>query len=136
MTSSSPTHTLIIILAFAQVATGGYLYHLLRPSTPSEAVVESRPTQPQRLSTLRATPGEPRPTAVPITETDEDTGTQDGAILSEVEGIVRPLVPATDVAGLARAFDEEQALEHIAYLASEWHGSIQPILDVLTLLGL
>ena len=39
---------------------------------------------------------------------------------------VRVPVPATDCMGLARMFDEEQALEHVAYLATDARAGRQP----------
>jgi Zn-dependent M28 family amino/carboxypeptidase len=117
---------IIIILVLGQVAIGGYLYHLLCPSTPQQAVVQSGRIQSQRPSTPDATSGDPRPTAVWFPGTDEEGGTYDGPILREVGRVLGPLIPATDVTALARAFDEEQALEHIAYLASDELNGRQP----------
>jgi Zn-dependent M28 family amino/carboxypeptidase len=115
---------LIITLVLVQVAIAGYLVHLLRPPTPQETVVEPRLARPRGMR--EGTSAGSRPTAGPVVEGDDEVGAQIGSVRVEVASVARSPVPATDVAGLAGGFDEEQALEHIAYLASDERNGRQP----------
>jgi Zn-dependent M28 family amino/carboxypeptidase len=117
---------LIIVLVIVQAGIGGYLYRLLRPPAPQDVAVESGRTLTQRPSTPITTPGYPRPTGEPAAQAGEEMGSQDDPPDGEVEAGVGLPVLVTDIAGLARAFDEEQALEHIAYLASDELDGRQP----------
>ena len=102
--------TLIVVLAVVQVGILVYLWSLLRPAVPPEV---AEPTIQQfQLPSAAATSalGGARPTPAP----------------GSVEIVVGPLVHATNYVQRARMFDEERALEHIAYLASDELGGRQP----------
>ena len=101
---------LIIALVLVQVAIGGCVCHVLRPSIPRQAAVDQELSQPESTSTASGLTSDSGVTLMATGETVEEKEIQDA-----VSG---PLIPATDIGGLARAFDEEQAQEHIAYLAS------------------
>ncbi|MGC9335439.1 MAG: hypothetical protein ACP5JJ_14905, partial [Anaerolineae bacterium] len=116
----------IIVLAVALAAIGGRLDYVLRSSTPQGDAVESGRIQPQWSATAGVTVDRSRPTATSIAGTGEGTSPPDGPVVGEAEPVVGLPVSATDVAGLARGFDEEQALEHIAYLASDALDGRQP----------
>ena len=99
---------LIAILAVVQAGILIYLWTLLRPSTPQEA---AEPTIQQfQLPSAASTsvPDDARPTP------------------GSAEIVVGQPVRASNYADRALAFDEEQALEHIAYLASDELAGRQP----------
>ncbi|MDY6875925.1 MAG: M20/M25/M40 family metallo-hydrolase [Chloroflexota bacterium] len=100
---------LIIVLVLVQAGILAYMWTLRRPSVPQDAA-EPAPLQFQWPSVSTATPDETHPTPAP------------GA----AEIVVGPLVPATDYTALARVFDEERALAHLAHLASDELGGRQP----------
>ncbi|MGD2176263.1 MAG: M20/M25/M40 family metallo-hydrolase, partial [Anaerolineae bacterium] len=108
--------TTIVVLVVVQAIVLIYLRHCPRLVAPREAVIESAPAQPERRWPGTSTPGYAQAAARPITSGDEEA----------VAGVVGPLVPATDLTALARAFDEERAIEHIAYLASDELSGRQP----------
>ncbi|MGD8997076.1 MAG: M28 family peptidase, partial [Anaerolineae bacterium] len=116
----------IVILPLVLAAVGGYLYHVQRLPTPQRTVGESGRIQPQPSVTPGVTLGRPRPIAASIDEKNEEAEPTDGPVVGGTELVVGPLVAATDLAGLARAFDEEQALEHIACLSSDELTGRQP----------
>ena len=99
--------TLTVVLTIVQVAILGYLWSLLG-SSPQDAA-ESTPLF-QWPSASTAIPDDTHQTPAPDT----------------AEIVVGPLVPATNHTALARMFDEEQALEHLTYLASDELGGRQP----------
>ncbi len=102
--------TLIILLIVVQGAILAYLWTLEQPS--SDPLPPSSPTPlPTPTSTHASSP----PTDAPPAPTSEPT-----------EFVVGPLVPATDCTGLARAFDPERALDHLARLASADMAGRQP----------
>ncbi len=101
--------TLIVVLALVQVAILAYLWSLFRP-TASQDAAEPAPFQFQWPPASTATPAVMHPTPAPGT----------------VGIVVGPPVPATNYTAAARMFDEERALEHIAYLASDELGGRQP----------
>jgi hypothetical protein len=117
---------LVVVLALVQLAVAGYLVDLLRPAKPETATVEQGRIDPER----QPAPGGIASTvssAVPGAEPEQGEEVLDGPIVSEVEqSIGGPLIEAPDLAGLARAFDEEEALDHIAYLASDELNGRQP----------
>ncbi len=104
--------SLIVVLVIVQVAMLAYVWSLFRPSTPQDAA-EPPPSRFQWLSgsdDATATPADTLPTLAP----------------DAAEVVVGPLVSATDHAALSRRFDEEQALEHLAYLADDEREGRQP----------
>jgi Zn-dependent M28 family amino/carboxypeptidase len=103
--------SMIVVLAIIQVAILAYLWRLLGPSAPQGAAGPTPALQfelPSAAST--SLPGDVRPTP-----------TTDAA-----QTVVGPPVRATGYAARARMFDEEQALDHLAYLASDGLGGRQP----------
>ena len=104
---------LIVVLALVQVAILGYLWNMLRPATPPAAAGPTPTSRFQWPSTSTATPGDTRPAATPE---EEETG----------EIIVGPPVGTANIAALARTFDEELAMEHLAILAGDELGGRQP----------
>lgn len=103
--------SMIVVLAVIQVGILAYLWRLLGPSTPQGAAGPTPSLQfelPSAAST--SLPGDVR--ATPTT----------GA----AQIVVGSPVPATGYAARARMFDEEQALVHLAYLASDALGGRQP----------
>jgi Zn-dependent M28 family amino/carboxypeptidase len=101
--------SLILILVIVLVVILICLWGLLQPGTPQEGV-ESSALRVEWPSASTAVPDNPRPTTEP----------------APVQLFVGPLVAGTNTARLARMFDEEQALEHIAYLADDELGGRQP----------
>jgi len=99
--------SLIVVLAIFQVVILAYLWNLLHPAAPPEAD-EPTPYQVQLPAERTVVPASSTP--LPASE--------------EIE--VGPLISATSYAAPARAFDEERALEHLAYLASDELGGRQP----------
>ncbi len=72
----------------------------------------------------------PTPYPTPFSSEDHPTNnTPEPTFPDEPKGLeiaVGPPVPATDYAGYARMFDEERAMEHVVYLASDELGGRQP----------
>lgn len=101
---------LIIVLALLQAAILVYLGILLRPSGPGTAAEVTASPRFQLPSAGTIVPGGARPTATP----------------APAPVVPEGLIPADDHAALARGFDVEQALEHIAYLAADARGGRQP----------
>jgi len=104
--------SLIVVLAIAQVGILAYLGTLLRPAAPQD-IAEPAPSRLQWLSggdEATATPDDTSPAPAPET----------------AEIVVGPLVSATDLTALSRMFDEEQALDHLAYLADDEREGRQP----------
>jgi len=106
---------LIAILAILQAGILVYLWTLLRPAAPQE-VTGSTPSLPLQVPPATAL----APTGVePTLATEEAPGVA-------VRIVVGLPVPATNTTALARAFDEERALEHVAYLAGDETEGRQP----------
>ena len=104
---------LVVSVVLIQI---GLLGCLLRTPAPGDVATGSDPTPLRQAALPTATP-----TTVPVT-TPPDSVTEDG----DDEPLDGPPVPATDIAAVARAFDEERALDHLAYLASDELGGRQP----------
>lgn len=92
------------------------LGHFLRSSTPRDATAGSVSSQVTETAPRTVTPIPVSATAVPLQTAEDHLD----------EAVAGPPVPATDIVALARAFDEEMALEHLAYLASDELGGRQP----------
>ena len=105
--------SLIVVLAVVQAGIVGYLWRLVGPSVTQETAAGAPPSVQFELPSAASTP---RP---------DDAGPAP-AVTELVEMVVGPPVPAIDYAARARMFDEEQALEHLAYLASDELGGRQP----------
>jgi len=101
----------IIILALIQVVILVYLGVLLWPAAPHQEATGPIPSpQFQLPSAGTVVPG----------------GAQITPEIIPAEITIGPLVPATNYTALARMFDEERALEHLEYLASDELGGRQP----------
>lgn len=100
-----------VVLVLISAALGGCLWQRSRHSPIQDAALPSTRVESQPLSTSigssTGAKGNEDSTAVP----GQEPGAQ--------SAVPRPPVPATDIAGLARLFDEERALEQIAVLASD-----------------
>jgi len=108
--------SLIVVLAVLQAGILVYLWTLLRLAVPQEA---GGPTPSLRFQ------APPAGTAVPASvQPVSATGAAEPDV--PVRIVVGPPVPATNYTALARAFDEERALEHVAYLASDELEGRQP----------
>lgn len=90
--------------------------YLLRATAPDDVRAGSTPSQVNQAALPTATS-----TKAPITAPSEQV-TEAG----DDEPLTGPPVPATDIAAIARAFDAERALEHLAYLAGDELGGRQP----------
>jgi len=106
--------TLIVVLVIVQVAVPGCLRHTPRPATPPAVAGPTSAPGLQSPSASTATPADVRPTPTPPPDAEETSAV-----------IVGPPVDAADIAALARMFDEERALDHLAYLASDELGGRQ-----------
>jgi len=104
---------LIVAAVLIQVALLGYL---LRATVPDEITAGSTPSAVNQVASPT-----PTPTTVPVTIPPEQ-GTE-GRGDERLNG---PPAPATDIAAIARGFDEEEALDHLAYLAGDELGGRQP----------
>jgi len=109
ITSHRKLISLITILALLQVAILLYLGGLLRPEGPETASEPTPSLQFQLPSAGTVVPG----------------GAGQTPEAAPGQTVVGPLVAANDHAALARGFDVERALEHIAYLASDELGGRQ-----------
>ena len=101
---------LTAVLAVVQAGILIYLWTLLRPAAP---LGEAEPTVQQfQLPSAASTsvPGDAQPTPIP----------------GSAESVVGQPVRATNYADRALAFDEERAMEHLAYLADDELGGRQP----------
>ena len=94
---------LIVLMAIIQIGILAYLWTLLRPSRPQEIIAEATPA-PHQLPT-QSPRTDTDPTPVPATEPGETA--------------VGPAMAATNYAQRALMVDEEQALDHLAHLASD-----------------
>jgi len=101
---------LILILTLVQIGILVYLRSLLRPSTAQEAAAEPTAVEYQPPTRPPTSEPQPAPTQAPAP--------------AEVAVVVPVL--ATNYATQALTFDEEQALEHLARLASDDMGGRQP----------
>ena len=114
--------SLVVVLAIVLV---GWI--LLRPSEPQETAGPT-PSQSQRPLAGLVGGFDPvdgfDPVGGPdVTSPDDVHGT---AVPETTEIVAGPPVRGTDFAALTRMFDEEQALEHLVYLASDDLGGRQP----------
>ena len=103
------TFILIVVLVLIPIGIVVYLGARPRPSTPPPTA-EPTPYQPRPASVRTVVPGGGASTPAP----------------TPAEAEVGPLVPATDHTAPARTFDEEQALEHLAFLAADEQRGRQP----------
>lgn len=103
---------LVGVLGVVQIVILIYVWGLLQPLP--EATKGSALPRPSPEAT----------TAVPATAAPGETEVLPET--TEEPRVVGPLLPATDYVSLARAFDAEEALEHIAYLASDDLAGRQP----------
>jgi len=101
---------LIILLVIIQAGILAYLWVLLRPTAPQQAAGPTPLFQFQLPSAGTIVPAGARPTPA--------------APLAEI--VVGPPASATNYTSQALMFDEEQALEHLAYLANDALGGRQP----------
>jgi Zn-dependent M28 family amino/carboxypeptidase/uncharacterized protein YchJ len=105
---------LIAFVAIIQIGILAYLWTLLRPSKPQETIAESTPTQYQLPTRPPRDDTQPTPTPVSTPEAEEVTSSSSSP------------VRATNYVRQAAMFDEELALEHLAYLASDELTGRQP----------
>ena len=107
---------LVVALAVLQAGILVYLWTLLRPAAPQEAAGPT-PSLPFQASPATAPTSTGAGPTLATGETEPDV---------PVRIVVGPPVPATNATALARAFDEERAFEHIAYLAGDETEGRQP----------
>jgi len=105
---------LIVALVLIQV---GLLTIVLRPTAPDEAAPGPSVSPPERITPSAVSSVSSEPTSTRITEVEH--WTNDVAVPESSAS-------ATDIASLARAFDEERAAEHLAHLASDELSGRQP----------
>jgi len=98
---------LIIVLIVVQAGALAYLWTMLRPSETQAEPTAGPTVQQYQLPTRPLASQAPRPTPA----------SHPGS--AEVELVAGPPVAATNYTRYAAMFDEEQALEHIAHLASD-----------------
>jgi Zn-dependent M28 family amino/carboxypeptidase len=117
MTKMTDNRRILVALVFSvvliQVALLGCL---LSTTPPDDLATRSDPTPASQAALPTATP-----TTVPVPTSPEQVVEDAGD-----EAATGSPVPATDIGAMARAFDEERALEHLAYLASDGLGGRQP----------
>ena len=107
---------LVVALAVLQAGILVYLWTLLRPAAPQEAAGPT-PSLPFQASPATAPTSTGAGPTLATGETEPDV---------PVRIVVGPPVRATNSTALARAFDEERALEHVAYLAGDETAGRQP----------
>ncbi|MCP4538435.1 MAG: M28 family peptidase [Chloroflexi bacterium] len=113
--------SLIVVLALVQIVLLGYLWRLLRPDTTSSVATGPTPTPRFQLPLLDTATDTPDDTQSTPTPEEEAEAKQE---VNEI--IVEQPVDTVNIAALARMFDEELALEHIATLASDEFAGRQP----------
>jgi Zn-dependent M28 family amino/carboxypeptidase len=105
--SRRPLIILIIVLIIIQARALAYLWTTLRPPKTQAEPTVGPTTQQYQLPTQ------------PLTSETPQAIQASGPGSTEIELVAGPPIAATNYTRYAAMFDEEQAMEHIAYLASD-----------------